>query len=161
MIKMIDEFLKIMKATTGEPAEVPKNDENWDLLGQDSGKYNYFVKYTTPEESKIPIESIEPSGWNSTTKSKLTTSDSKKSWGDIVEEAEESKNDLVESNVVVDPIDEQLGKNVYVIFDGPMKGIYSNWQLQDFTLMEKMSVIRHIQPWKKQKLLTTQHTKKL
>jgi hypothetical protein len=33
MIKMIDEFLKIMKATTGEPAEdqpneVPKNNEN-------------------------------------------------------------------------------------------------------------------------------------
>ena len=49
MIKMIDEFLKIMKATTGEPAEVQPN-ENWDLLGQDSGKYNYYVKYTAPEE---------------------------------------------------------------------------------------------------------------
>jgi hypothetical protein len=134
MIKMIDEFLKIMKATTGEPAEdqpneVPKNNENWDLLGQDSGKYNYYVKYTAPEESKIPIESVEPSGWNSTTKPELTTSDSKKSWGDIAEEAEESKNDFAESNVVVDPIDEQLGKNVYVIFDGPMKGIYSNWAI--------------------------------
>jgi hypothetical protein len=32
------------------------------------------------------------------------------SWADNVEEAEESKNDSAESNVVVDPIDEQLGK---------------------------------------------------
>jgi len=30
--------------------EVPKDDENWDLLGQDSGKYNYYVKYIAPEE---------------------------------------------------------------------------------------------------------------
>jgi hypothetical protein len=78
------------------------------LLGQDSGKYNYYAKYTAPEESKIPIESIKPNGWSPTTEPKLTTSDSKKSWGDIVEEAEESKNDCAESNVVVDPIDEQL-----------------------------------------------------
>ena len=28
-----------------------KDKENWDLLGQPSGKYDYYVKYTAPESS--------------------------------------------------------------------------------------------------------------
>nr|ARD08904.1 hypothetical protein [Alhagi bacilliform virus] len=35
----------------------------WDTLGEPSGKFDYLVKYTAPESSKIPIEAIEPSGW--------------------------------------------------------------------------------------------------
>jgi hypothetical protein len=63
------------------------------------------------------------------TSSAIEESSPEKSWADKVEEEEESKNDSEPSNVAVDPIDEQLGKNVYVIFDGPMKGIYQKWAI--------------------------------
>jgi hypothetical protein len=39
------------------PAEV------WDTLGQPSGKFDFLVKYTAPESSKISIEDIQPTGW--------------------------------------------------------------------------------------------------
>ena len=39
------------------PAEV------WDTLGQPSGKFDFMVKYTAPESSKISIEDIQPTGW--------------------------------------------------------------------------------------------------
>lgn len=39
------------------------------------------------------------------------------------------KNESDVQNIVVDPIDEQLGKRVYVIFDGPMAGIYQKWAI--------------------------------
>ena len=39
------------------PAEV------WDTLGEPSGKFDYMVKYTAPESSKIRIEDIQPTGW--------------------------------------------------------------------------------------------------
>jgi hypothetical protein len=47
--------------TNGDQSSIPTNEADWDLLGQDSGKYNYYVKYTAPESSEIPIESITPS----------------------------------------------------------------------------------------------------
>ena len=39
------------------PAEV------WDTLGQPSSKFDFMVKYTAPESSKISIEDIQPTGW--------------------------------------------------------------------------------------------------
>jgi len=42
--------LKSLQSMVTNSDEVPKDDENWDLLGQDSAKYNYYVKYTAPEE---------------------------------------------------------------------------------------------------------------
>src|SRR3954463_9641410 len=35
----------------------------WDTLGQPSGKFDYMVKYTAPESSKIAMEDIQPTGW--------------------------------------------------------------------------------------------------
>lgn len=32
-------------------------------MGQPSGKFDYMVKYTAPESSKIPFEDIQPTGW--------------------------------------------------------------------------------------------------
>src|SRR4051812_32372227 len=45
------------KETEPVPAEI------WDTLGQPSGKYDYMVKYTAPESSKIAMEDIQPTGW--------------------------------------------------------------------------------------------------
>ena len=39
------------------PAEV------WDTLGKPSGKFDFMVKYTAPESSKISIEDIQPTRW--------------------------------------------------------------------------------------------------
>jgi len=118
--------------------EVPKDDENWDLLGQDSRKYNYYVKYTAPEESKIPIESITPSCWSSATKdhkskslapTSETTLDSKKSWAEEVEEEDDARKNgsTIQTS---DPMDNEMGKfEAYVIFDGPMEDIYRKWAI--------------------------------
>jgi len=105
--------------------------ENWDLLGQDSGKYNYYVKYSAPESSKIPIEAIAPSDWKKEQESSETSSDSKKSWADEVEEEDEArKNGLSTTIQTNDPVDNEKGKfEAYVIFDGPMKGIYRKWAI--------------------------------
>ncbi|XP_050910801.1 uncharacterized protein LOC127125988 isoform X3 [Lathyrus oleraceus] len=40
-----------------------RQEENWDRLGQPSGKYDYLVKYNAPESSQIDINAIQPSGW--------------------------------------------------------------------------------------------------
>jgi len=130
--------LKSLQSMVTNSDEVPKDDENWDLLGQDSGKYNYYVKYTAPEESKIPIESIIPSGWSSTTKDQKpkssaptseTTSDSKKSWAEEVEEEDEARKNG-STIQISDLVDNEMEKfEAYVIFDGPMKGIYRKWAI--------------------------------
>ncbi|KAK2406997.1 hypothetical protein QL285_042661 [Trifolium repens] len=137
--EMITTLKGLQKMTTNEnqsstksPNEI-KNQENWDLLGQPSGKYDYYVKYTTPESSKIPIEKIVPSGWNieQEAESSETTSDSKKSWADQVEEEDEArKNGSLTTIQTSDPVDNEMGKfEAYVIFDGPMKGIYRKWAI--------------------------------
>jgi hypothetical protein len=96
--EMITTLKGLQKMTTNENQSLTtKNEilkeENWDLLGQPSGKYDYYVKYTTLESSKIPIETIVPSGWNieQEAESSETTLDSKKSWADKVEEEDEAK----------------------------------------------------------------------
>nr|WOJ52284.1 nonfunctional polyprotein due to mutation [Fig badnavirus 2] len=43
---------------------VLREKENWDTLGQPSGKYDFYVRYSVPESSKIPIESIQSTGWD-------------------------------------------------------------------------------------------------
>ncbi|KAK2393980.1 hypothetical protein QL285_055867 [Trifolium repens] len=119
--------------------KVLKDKENWDLLGQPSGKYDYYVKYTAPESSEIPIEAVTPSGWKSNSneeqeaESSGTTSNSKKSWVEEVEEEDEARKNGVptfQQSVSVDPIDQQMGKYAaYVIFEGPFKGIYRSWAI--------------------------------
>ena len=37
--------------------------EIWDTLGEPSGKFDYLVKYSAPESSKVHIEDIKPTGW--------------------------------------------------------------------------------------------------
>ncbi|CAJ2676540.1 unnamed protein product [Trifolium pratense] len=106
-----------------EPTEEKSSNntkENWDLLGQDSGKYNYYVKYSA--------QAIAPSKEQ---ESSETTSDSKKSWADEVEEEDEArKNGLSTTIQTNDPVDNEMGKfEAYVIFDGPMKGIYRKWAI--------------------------------
>ncbi|CEJ16363.2 polyprotein [Mulberry badnavirus 1] len=44
-------------------AEEPEK-EVWDTLGEPSGKFDYFVKYSAPEWAKNPVK-IEPTGWES------------------------------------------------------------------------------------------------
>jgi hypothetical protein len=39
-----------------------RQEENWDCLGQPSGKYDYLVKYNAPASSQIDINTIQPSG---------------------------------------------------------------------------------------------------
>ena len=39
-----------------------EREENWDILGQPSGKYDYMVKYSKPLSANIPMKSITPSG---------------------------------------------------------------------------------------------------
>jgi hypothetical protein len=140
MILTIQNLEKLCKKETSTVSE-PKNNENWDLLGQDSGKFNYYVKYTVPKESETPIESIAPSGWNSTNKDHkyLETTPTtvlatlpKTAWADKVEE-DERKNGKEKESIdqqISQKIDSQLGgkKKAYVIFDGPMKGICHNWE---------------------------------
>src|SRR4051812_40357134 len=53
----MDEVKTIDTETPPIPAEI------WDTLGQPSGKFDYMVKYTAPESSKISIEDIQPTGW--------------------------------------------------------------------------------------------------
>src|SRR3954463_5463668 len=49
----------------GSPEEVPPiPEETWDTLGEPSGKFDYMVKYSAPESSKISLEDIVPTGWN-------------------------------------------------------------------------------------------------
>ena len=132
MILTIQNLEKLCKKETSTVSE-SKNTENWDLLGQDSGKFNYYVKYSAPKESNIPIESIEPKGWKSSTNPTTVLADlPKTSWADKVEE-EERKNGKEKESIdqqTSQKIDSQLGgkKKAYVIFDGPMKGIYQNWE---------------------------------
>ena len=38
--------------------------EIWDTLGEPSGKYDFMVRYTAPESSRIRIEDIQPTGWD-------------------------------------------------------------------------------------------------
>src|SRR4051812_45418672 len=49
------------KSKGNETEPVPA--EVWDTLGQPSGKFDYMVKYTAPESSKIAMEDIQPTGW--------------------------------------------------------------------------------------------------
>jgi hypothetical protein len=132
--------LKSLQNMTTSLDKVLKNEENWDLLGQPSGKFDYLVKYTAPESAEIPIEEVTPNGWKSNeeqeAESSGTTSDSKKSWAEEVEEAEEARKNGVSTiqqnvqNILIDPIDQQMGKyEAYVIFDGPFKGIYRSWAI--------------------------------
>ncbi|KAK2383586.1 hypothetical protein QL285_071021 [Trifolium repens] len=131
--------LKSLQNMTTSLDKVLKNEENWDLLGQPSGKYDYYVKYMAPESSEIPIEAVTPSGWKSNSNeeqesgSSGTTSDSKKSWAEEVEEEDEARKNGVptfQESVLVDPIDQQMGKYAaYVIFEGPFKGIYRSWAI--------------------------------
>ncbi|WJX40448.1 hypothetical protein P8452_27919 [Trifolium repens] len=117
--------------------KVLKDKENWDLLGQPSGKYDYYVKYTAPESSEIPIEAVTPDGWKSNSneeqeaESSGTTSNSKRSWAEEVEEEDEArKNGLSTTIQTSDPVDDEMGKfEAYVIFDGPMKEIYRKWAI--------------------------------
>lgn len=108
------------------------------MIGQDSRKYNYYVKYTALEESKIPIETIAPSGWSSTTEdhkpksltpTSETTTDNKKSWAEEVEEEDEARKNG-STIQISDLVDNEMGMfEAYVIFDGPMKGIYRKWAI--------------------------------
>ncbi|ATV81254.1 polyprotein [Grapevine badnavirus 1] len=38
-------------------------EDRWDTLGQPSGKYDFYVRYSAPESSQIPISSIQSTGW--------------------------------------------------------------------------------------------------
>ncbi|KAK2383328.1 hypothetical protein QL285_070791 [Trifolium repens] len=135
MTTNIDQF----STPTTSLDKVVKNEENWDLLGQPSGKYDYYVKYTAPESSEIHIEAVTPNGWKSNSNeeqesgSSGTTSDSKKSWAGEVEEEDEARKNGVptfQESVLVDPIDQQMGKYAaYFIFEGPFKGIYRSWEI--------------------------------
>ncbi|KAK2354186.1 hypothetical protein QL285_091736 [Trifolium repens] len=117
--------------------KVLRDKKNWDLLGQPSGKYDYYVKYTAPESAEIPMEAVTPNGWKPNSneeqeaESSGTTSNSKKSWAEEVEEEDEArKNGLSTTIQISDPVDNEMGKfEAYVIFDGPMKGIYRKWAI--------------------------------
>src|ERR1044072_5677673 len=55
-----DQFKGISLQQNGNPSN---SSEVWDSLGEPSGKFDYMVKYSTPESSKIRIEDIQPTGW--------------------------------------------------------------------------------------------------
>ena len=38
------------------------NHVTWDTLGQPSGKFEFYVKYSPPASSQVPLHSITPSG---------------------------------------------------------------------------------------------------
>jgi flagellum-specific peptidoglycan hydrolase FlgJ len=84
------------------------------------------VELPTVENTKKTLN--EQQSFSSTSSAgSMPEEDTRKSWADKAEEeSKEPKNGSDQLNVVVDPINEQLGKKVSVIFDGPMKGIYSN-----------------------------------
>src|ERR1051325_1807266 len=58
-----DQF-KGMSLRNNENENPPIPSEVWDTMGEPSGKFDYMVKYTTPESSKIRIEDIQPTGWD-------------------------------------------------------------------------------------------------
>ncbi|MCH92005.1 hypothetical protein A2U01_0012937, partial [Trifolium medium] len=94
--------------------------------------YNYYVKYSAPKNSKTPINTVVPSDWKTQEEqeSSGTTSDSKKSWADEVEEDEVRKNGSTPIIQTSDPVDDEFGQyEAYVIFDGPMRGIYTKWSI--------------------------------
>ena len=43
--------------------KLKEREENWDTLGQPSGKYDYKVKYSRPPSANTPVKSITPSRW--------------------------------------------------------------------------------------------------
>ncbi|KAK2455387.1 hypothetical protein QL285_002845 [Trifolium repens] len=47
--------LKSLQNMTTSLYKVLKNEENWDLLGQPSEKYDYYVKYTPRKVQKFPL----------------------------------------------------------------------------------------------------------
>ena len=53
--------LELEKVQITQP--VPSQKEIWDTLGEPSGKYDYLVKYSAPESSRVQIEDIKPTGW--------------------------------------------------------------------------------------------------
>src|ERR1044072_6906733 len=53
--------LKLEKVQITTPVLPQK--EIWDTLGEPNGKFDYLVKYSAPESSKIPIEDVKPTGW--------------------------------------------------------------------------------------------------
>ena len=53
--------LDLEKVQITKPASPQK--EIWDTLGEPSGKFDYLVKYSAPESSKIQIEDVKPTGW--------------------------------------------------------------------------------------------------
>src|ERR1044072_5361366 len=63
---------KLAQATEGlrlqlEKVQITKQPspekEIWNASGEPSGRFDYLVKYSAPESSKIPIKDIKPSGW--------------------------------------------------------------------------------------------------
>ncbi|TYH61116.1 hypothetical protein ES332_D07G027800v1 [Gossypium tomentosum] len=40
-----------------------REDEDWDTLGEPSGKFDYMVKYTAPPSARVRRETIIPTGW--------------------------------------------------------------------------------------------------
>ncbi|CDN68224.1 polyprotein [Grapevine Roditis leaf discoloration-associated virus] len=47
-----------------EQYERYQREQQWDTLGQPSGKYDYYVQYTAPPAATIPLTEIQPSGWD-------------------------------------------------------------------------------------------------
>lgn len=111
MIKMIESLTKIINVETPTTTEEP-------------------TKKTLNEQQSFSSTSSAGS---------MPEEDTKKSWAEKVEqEDEESKNGLDQPSDVVDL---QPEKNVYVIFDGPMKGIYNNWAIASLHINGKN--VRH------------------
>ena len=53
--------LELEKVQITKPTSPQK--EIWDTLGEPSGKFDYLVKYSAPESSKVHIEDIKLTGW--------------------------------------------------------------------------------------------------
>lgn len=64
-IKLSQLSLKSETAKICRKRNLPINDlvGERDLLGQPSGKFDYFVWYTKPESAETPFSEIVPSGW--------------------------------------------------------------------------------------------------
>ena len=111
MIKMIESLTKIINVETPTTTEEP-------------------TKKTLNEQQSFSSTSSAGS---------MPEEDTKKSWAEKVEqEDEESKNGLDQPS---DAVDLQPEKKVYVIFDGPMKGIYNNWAIASLHINGKN--VRH------------------
>jgi hypothetical protein len=111
MIKMIESLTKIINVETPTTTEEP-------------------TKKTLNEQQSFSSTSSAGS---------MPEEDMKKSWAEKVEqEDEESKNGLDQPS---DAVDLQPEKKVYVIFDGPMKGIYNNWAIASLHINGKN--VRH------------------